>query len=238
MRAISTKVEHVRTLVANPTSYCYPLDTWVQHEGVPPDKLKACPDYNKWDLGLHQIGSLPEYVNYSLAKTNATGTLVPTLLGLNVSYLLGDMDNCTDKTAKGCSGYVQPTDCGVELQGHSRYMRGAQYYQWLMGTGKTHKYQFNHSLVSVPNVGHNGTQMFRSAATSLGPFLFLFQVKRAPTTNLGPCPFSLFQFIRAPCDLFVGLYTTLAVLSSDRSVLLAVLLALLQCVYTQVTGSH
>ena len=129
----------LRYVIANPSSYAY-FDAQRPH----PVEAASCPDFDTWKYGLNK---LPAY-----AGKETPAELEAAYVKRDITYLLGEKDNDPNHKALDKS-------CGAEAQGPFRLARGKNYFEYL---SKRHPEGLNQHLVEVPNVGHNGDQMFTS----------------------------------------------------------------------------
>jgi len=150
----------VRHVAANPSSYAYfGPERWRGGRLALPDAAARvrCPDYDSWHWGL--ASRLPPFA----AAPGGTSAALTRFAARDVVYLQGRNDtcNCNPTTAGcGCLSHGLETTCADELMGRFRLMRGRLYYAQLQA-------HFNaspavHSMVEVPNVGHDHTLMWQS----------------------------------------------------------------------------
>jgi pimeloyl-ACP methyl ester carboxylesterase len=151
----------LRTVVANPKSYCY-LDArrFVKTGGgdkeaaeefrVPDDEAVAkCPSYNEWEWGLDGGSFLPTpYKDASIAAAGGRDAVVQRYASRDVAYLSGELDVVPN-------GYY----CMERVQGKNRLMRGERFYESLRivyGGRRVHR------RLVVRGVHHDHALMFQS----------------------------------------------------------------------------
>eukprot|EP00039_Didymoeca_costata_P001416 m.52351 g.52351 ORF g.52351 m.52351 type:complete len:560 (+) comp10786_c3_seq2:275-1954(+) len=142
----------LRFALANANSYTYLDNTRFNEKSqkfqVP--NQNTCENYNQWSYGWDK--SFPHYVDIAL-KTTPRQELARLYSELPVTYLLGAMDTCANK-----SSCPAPT-CSDLYEGSNRLTRG-QLFGKYMSEAHNSKSQ---SAVVVPNVGHDGILMVQSA---------------------------------------------------------------------------
>jgi len=131
---------HVRSIVANPSSYLY------FSEDRPVRPVTPCPEFNHWKYGW--LGA-PSY-----AQTMSPHDYEQAYVSRDVVYLLGTADTDPNQSALD-------KRCAAEMQGAYRYERGTLYFAHLMKRNPTMTTQ---RIVDVEGVGHNGDAMFTSAS--------------------------------------------------------------------------
>jgi len=129
---------HLRTVVANPSSYL-----WFGPDR--PASVAACPDFDRWKYGL--AGGLPPYV------TDDPATLEARYVSRDMVYLLGAKD--TDPNQRDLD-----RSCGGLAEGPNRLARGHAFLAMLLARHGTLPTQVMHE---VPGVAHQGARMLESA---------------------------------------------------------------------------
>ena len=130
----------LRYVIANPSSYAY-FDAQRPH----PVDAASCPTFDTWKYGLNK---LPAY-----AEKDTPAEIEAAYVKRDITYLLGEKDIDPNHPALD-------KDCGAEAQGPFRLARGKNYFEYL---SKRHPEGLNQRLVEVPNVGHNGDEIFTSS---------------------------------------------------------------------------
>jgi len=121
----------VRYVVSNPSSYLY-LDA------ARPGPTQGCAGYNQWKYGMeNRTGYAAEVADDVMGKNLARRDVV---------YLLGEYDVTPQ--------FGFDASCGAMAQGPNRLQRGLDYFAYI-----TSKHGAKHTLVKVPNCGHNGRCM-------------------------------------------------------------------------------
>jgi hypothetical protein len=129
----------LRYIVANPSSYVYPV-AWRPRQEI----SKGCPLYNKWRYGMDDIPA-----NIS---ERSKAALVHAYLKLNITYLNGTADNEPNNPSldRGCE---------AETQGISRLDRGQRFFAMLSDHFSRPSGQ---KICYVPGVAHEETKMLVS----------------------------------------------------------------------------
>ena len=130
----------MRYVVANPSSY-----VWFGAGRPKPKIAAACPGYNRWKYGMHDL--LP-YAAGERGNTLETG-----YVARDAVYPLGTLDIDPNHAALDKS-------CMAESQGPYRYARGHSYFATMKTMFGVSLKQTEHD---VPDVGHNGDRMLTSA---------------------------------------------------------------------------
>lgn len=121
----------VRYVVSNPSSYLY-LDA------SRPGPTAGCGGFNQWKYGMeNRMGYAAGLSDEAMQKNLARRDVV---------YLLGEYDVTPQ--------FGFDASCGAMAQGPNRLQRGLDYFAYITG-----KYGAKHTLVKVPNCGHNGRCM-------------------------------------------------------------------------------
>jgi len=140
---ISTKF-----IVANPSSYLYMdnkrkiPETSNQFE-IP---TTSCDAYNEWKYGLEDLYTYPSHAGVDLIRNM--------LAKRQCVYLLGENDSNPNSSSLDVS-------CMAMLQGKHRLERGSIYIQHLINFYGGSILD-NHSIDTVPNVGHSNFDMYTS----------------------------------------------------------------------------
>lgn len=140
-----------RFVIANPSSYLY-FDSRrsdgsrLRH--LTAAESRACPDHDHYKYGLQH--------RYAFLAELDTATLKERYARSEVRYLLGDRDTSTTSS-------TLDTSCAARWQGAHRLQRGQRYYDLLDDVLGADVHD-RHRLAVVPGVGHDGRQMFGSAA--------------------------------------------------------------------------
>jgi pimeloyl-ACP methyl ester carboxylesterase len=129
---------HTRYVVANPSSYAF-LDR------DRPEPTDGCPDFDRWKYGLTDLPA------YSGGRTR--DLLAARYAKRHVTYLLGGND--IDPTHQALDN-----TCQARCQGPHRRARGEAFYAAL----KARFPDSPHELQIAAGIGHNGFEIFTSAA--------------------------------------------------------------------------
>ncbi len=135
-------------IVANPSSYLY-MDN-KRRISKSSDQFEipttSCDAYNEWKYGLDDLYTYPSQVGVDLIRSM--------LAKRQCIYLLGENDNNPNSTALDVT-------CMAMLQGSHRLERGSIYIQHLISFyGES--ILNNHSIDTVPDVGHSNFDMYTS----------------------------------------------------------------------------
>lgn len=139
-KALQARGIKVRYVIANPSSYAY----FNTQRPIPTFDPASCPGFNTWKYGLE---GLPAY-----ASEQKTAPLEQAYMQRDITYLLGAKDIDPNHPALDKS-------CEAEAQGAFRLARGKHWFEYLT---QRHPRGLNQRLIEVPDVGHNGDQMFTS----------------------------------------------------------------------------
>ncbi|MEL7123384.1 MAG: T9SS type A sorting domain-containing protein [Bacteroidota bacterium] len=145
----STYQISVRFIVANPSSYVYmdnnrKVGNSTTQFAIP---STSCNDYNEWKYGLEDLFTYPRRAGVDSIRNMFERR--------RVTYLLGENDNNPNSSSLD-------TDCEANLQGAHRLERGTVFYNYLQFYyGNT--ITTNHTLSTVPNVGHSNFDMYNSS---------------------------------------------------------------------------
>ena len=151
----------VRYVVANPSSYVYFSPERPLADGTFGLPAKTCfGKYNHWKYGIEEP---PPYVGDA-----SFANLETRFITRDVIYLLGTKDTDPNHPA------LDKT-CSAEDEGAYRYVRGHNYFRYLMGRHQA----LTQRLWDVEGVEHDGDKMFNSPC---GLFA-LFGVGSCPTQN-------------------------------------------------------
>jgi hypothetical protein len=168
----------MKAIVANPSSFIYltPL-RWMndRQEWVVPSK-DSCPDYNKWQWGLEDGGSLHvPYRDEALKKRSSIEAIIQEYQDRHIIYVSGSLDQCASRSvrsgreedtimkADSCHSHGIETTCMDELQGRNRLERSSTYFRSLtevvspssLHSGRGESKWRNHIHQIVPGVGHD-----------------------------------------------------------------------------------
>ena len=151
---LTDTMHRYKYVVANPGSYLY-LDGY---RAVPGDITQFsipfaatvtnstdpdyCPEYDDYKYGLLNSNSYMSSTDNNL--------LVTQYMDRNIVYFLGEQDVVIDDNLD--------TSCEAMLEGQHRYERGLTYMNYM----QIHMNSYNHSLVTVPAVGHSKSGMYKS----------------------------------------------------------------------------
>lgn len=141
----------IRTIVANPKSYCW-LDArrYLDNEEYRvPDAttIAKCPEYNEWEWGLSEGNFLPTpYKDQAIHVAGGVAAIVKRYATRDVVYLAGELD------------VIPNGDCMERLQGHFRRVRSERFYKSLK---EIYGHQIHRRLV-VMGVHHDHALMFQS----------------------------------------------------------------------------
>jgi pimeloyl-ACP methyl ester carboxylesterase len=133
----------VNFVVANPSSYLYPVPERPNRGGTRMVRPNRCSSYNEYKYGLEDT---PPYL-LGLTANQVLGNLSTR----RVTYLLGADD--TEKDSE------LDTDCGARLQGKNRFQRGTYFFDWIH---RTYPNAPSDRIV-VPGTAHQGDEMFQSS---------------------------------------------------------------------------
>lgn len=146
-----TRTIAVRTVVANPKSFCW-LDSrrYVGREfRVPDAKIVAkCPEYDQWEWGLAEGNYLPTpYKDAAIQRSGGTNAVIHRYATRDVVYLAGELD-------------VLPNGvyCMERIQGKYRRIRSERFYESL----KVIYGRQVHRRAVVKGVHHDHALMFQS----------------------------------------------------------------------------
>jgi pimeloyl-ACP methyl ester carboxylesterase len=141
-----TKIE-LRYIVANPSSFVYPLSNRPS-----PPAAGACPLFNDWRYGLK---SMPSHIS-----ARSETELVQAYLKLNITYLNGASDNDPNNPSldRGCE---------AETQGVSRLDRGQKFFTALTNNFGVPKEQ---KICLVQGVAHEEEKMLASECALVSTF--------------------------------------------------------------------
>lgn len=146
--AVSSQIEnqhpniHFQYIVLNPGSYVYLNEYRPDAKNISGFSVPTPPTCS-YKYGLNNLN---EYFS-RISKSS----LIDQFLKRDVTYLLGQSDTNTDPEEVDQS-------CPAALQGGYRYERGLNFKSFLDHFYPTH----HHRLVSVPNIGHTESGMYRS----------------------------------------------------------------------------
>lgn len=127
----------------NPSSYAY-LSAQRWPGGATVDGVPGCPGYNTWKYGLHDLN---RYMGDA-------GDLRARYAARRVALVLGGSDVDRDEALD--------VGCEADSQGRNRLERGRLFFGHLADQLGVHP--SGHTLAVVPQVGHDGRSMIRSAA--------------------------------------------------------------------------
>ncbi|CAJ1967342.1 unnamed protein product [Cylindrotheca closterium] len=162
----------IRTVAANPRSYCYlngkrmiiyknkESTNKTRFDYPSAKELEHCPDYDQWNWGLQDGGTLDPVVPYKVRrlKEMTPKELADKYVRQKVFYLTGEYDVIKQKDH--CATY--------ELQGKTRHERALHYFGALKAYVKenngTIADDLNHELHTIPESPHDHLLMFQSAA--------------------------------------------------------------------------
>jgi hypothetical protein len=150
-----------RYVIANPSSYLYYSETrpvpgsTTEFEVPSPELQASCPGWNDYKYGIGRID--PTLNPYMFSDGRAAELLAERYARREAIYLLGEQDRF--------DLFELDTTCQAMLQGRWRLERGLAYYNYLgLQFGRTSPDIYSrHLLDTVPDVGHDGDQMFNSA---------------------------------------------------------------------------
>ena len=140
----------VNFVVANPSSYLYPIPERPDRIGSQMIRPSNCPDYDEYKYGLI---NRPPYLSQL-----STQQILTNLTTRRVTYLLGGADTKHDQELD--------TDCGAKAEGKNRFQRGTNFFHWIHRTYPSAP----DDRIVVPGVAHEGAEMFQS--TQARPALF------------------------------------------------------------------
>jgi pimeloyl-ACP methyl ester carboxylesterase len=137
-------------VVANPSSYLYPVPERPNRSGTEMVQPDRCSSYNEYKYGLE---GTPPYLR-GLTAQQVLGNLSTR----RVTYLLGASDTEKDNELD--------TDCAARLQGKNRFQRGTYFFDWIHRTYP----DAPSDRIVVPDTAHESDEMFQSAQAR--PVLF------------------------------------------------------------------
>jgi pimeloyl-ACP methyl ester carboxylesterase len=132
----------VNFVVANPSSYLYPIPERPNRGGTQMIRPSKCADYDEYKYGLI---NRPPYLSGLSAQQ-----IIANLTSRRVTYLLGESDTKRD--------HDLDTDCGARAQGKNRFQRGTFYFNWIHRTYPSAP----HDRIVVPGTAHESDEMFQS----------------------------------------------------------------------------
>lgn len=144
----------VRTVVANPRSFCFLDARRYSNNGtleIPTrDQIQHCPDYDAWEWGLSNTTTndlVAPYKDEAIRIAGGVASVVERYQTRRVIYLAGELDT------------EQSGNCRANLQGKSRRERSAHFFASLHEIyGKP-----AHERLVVHGVHHDHCLMFQSA---------------------------------------------------------------------------
>ncbi len=147
----------LRYVVMNPSSYMYLTDerfTNGAFEVPTNEQIAQCPDYDQYKYGMQGRN---EYMS-----TVDADAMLQRFESRDIVYLLGESDTDPNDSS-------MDTSCEAEFQGSQRFERGTNYYQSLVNVIGPSIRQ-HQTLDTVPDVGHDGHDMFDSQQGQLALF--------------------------------------------------------------------
>ena len=162
----------VRYVVMNPSSYVYLSAARFTDRGfgIPTaDQIAQCPDYDQYKYGM-------EGRNDYMSSLDAEA-MIQRFVSRDVVYLLGESDTDPEDSS-------MDTGCEAELQGTQRFERGTKYWRSLQ-TVVGPSIVRHQSLVTVPEVGHDGHDMFTERGGPGGAVRLAVLRRRPPKVNSG-----------------------------------------------------